>query len=409
LQLCGDVINTFWHGKHKLLAGVLSGMHLNGQRVDMVSVLGQLSARGLITKIDGPALHSIYSGPGDHSGVRWYGDRLRKLAARRHLREAAIRATQHLDHAWGTGDDDTELVAIAQFRAALDEVEAESRPEGLPVPLSMEEFLDGTMDYDWLIPGLLERSERLILTGVEGGGKSIMMGQLATTMAGGVHSFTGAVLGQGNRGVRVTVVDCENTVVQARRRFTRITGQVNKIRAESGYEPMNLKQQMAIEVRPEGIDLLRPRDISWLEHVITSTAPDVLVLGPLYKSVNADPSDETAARSVAAVFDGLRSRHGFALLIEAHSPKADDGFGNRRMAPIGSSLWMRWPEYGFGLRRAAGASQARAELVDVVAWRGSREERQWPEQLRHAHRLPWQPPPTRGDDQDDERREREGW
>lgn len=410
LQLCGDLINTFWSGKHKLLASVLSGMYLNGQRVDLISVLGQLSARGLVKKLDGPYLHTVYTGPGDHSGVQWYGDRLRKLAARRKLREATIRVQQSLDYAWGTGDDDTEGVAIADFRSALAEVEVSARPDGLPVPLTMTEFLDGPMEFDWIVPGLLERGERIIITGTEGTGKSVLTTQLSACMAGSVHPFSGAVLGRGDRGIKVLVVDCENSAVQSRRRFKRVLNQVDRLRVDSGFAPVEWKQQMSIDIRPEGIDLLKLADVAWLEHAITATAPDLLVLGPLYKTFNADPSDETAARAVVGVLDGLRARHGFALLTEAHAGKGEDGYGNRRMAPIGSSLWMRWPEYGFGLRRAKAAVEQRAELVDVVSWRGSREERQWPAQLRHAHRLPWEPPPERphapGDAAEDDEPER---
>jgi hypothetical protein len=395
LQLCGELINTFYNGKHKQLAAVLSSMYLNSQRVDLVSVLGQVSARGLITKLDGPYLHTVYTGPGDHSGVRWYGDRLRKLAARRALRDAALRVTQHLDYAWGTGDDDMEGEAIQLFRSALDEVELSARPDGGPVPISMAEFLDGPMEFNWMVPGLLERGERIILTGSEGLGKSVLTSQIGAAMAGGVHPFTGAVLGGGDRGIRVTVVDCENSAVQSRRRFKRIISQVDHLRIADGFDPADWKQQISIEIRPEGINLLKLSDMAWLEHAITATAPDLLVLGPLYKLFNDDPSNETTARAVVSVLDGLRARHGFALLTEAHAGKSEDGAGNRRMAPIGSSLWMRWPEYGFGVRRAKAAQEKRAELVDVVSWRGSREERQWPDQLRHGFRLPWEPPPER--------------
>jgi replicative DNA helicase len=286
-------------------------------------------------------------------------------------------------------------------------------PEGLPVPLTMTEFLDGPLDFDWIVPGLLERGERMIITGIEGGGKTWLCSQLAATIGGGVHPFTGAVLGQGERGIRVTVIDCENSAVQSRRRFKRILAQVDRLRCDAGYDPAEWKQQIAIDIRPEGINLLRTKDVSWLEHAISATAPDLLVLGPLYKTFNADPSDETAARAVTAVLDGLRARHGFALLTEAHAGKGEGVDGARRMAPIGSSLWMRWPEYGYGLRRARDAREARAELVDVVAWRGSREERQWPAQLRHAHRLPWEPPPERprtpGDIADEDREPEGGY
>lgn len=391
LQLCGQLVNAFWSWKHKLLASVLSGMHRNKQHVDLVSVLGQITARGLVTKLDGPYLLTVSSGPGDHSGVAWYGDRIRELYGRRQLKDAAVRLGQRLDSGWVRGDDLDVRTAISEFRTACDEAESTARPEGQPGPQSMAEFLDGPTEYDWIVPGLLERGERFFLTGSEGHGKSVLCSQLAACMAGSIHPFTGAVLGRGERGIRVTVVDCENSSVQSRRRYLRIVGQVDKLRKRAGLEPTDWKQQAAIDIRPEGIDLLKSQDVSWLEHAIAATAPDLLVLGPLYKIFQADPSDEPACREVAAVLDGLRVRHGFALITEAHPGKGLNGSGDRRMEPIGSSLWQRWPENGFGIRRAKGAQERRPELMDVVSWRGTREERQWPEQLQHCDHLPWGP------------------
>ena len=147
-------------------------------------------------------------------------------------------------------------------------------------------------------------------------------------------------------------------------------------------------ESMFIEIRPAGIDLLSGRDVAWLEHAISATAPDLLVLGPLYKLHHTNPSDETSARELVWVLDGLRERYGFALLTEAHAGNASDVNGDRLMRPIGSSLFRRWPEFGFGLRKSP--TQGAPE-VDVVSWRGSREERDWPEQLVRAETLPWMP------------------
>ena len=44
---------------------------------------------------------------------------------------------------------------------------------------------------DWVIPALLERGDRLIWTGFEGLGKSVITRQLAVCAAAGVHPFTG--------------------------------------------------------------------------------------------------------------------------------------------------------------------------------------------------------------------------
>ena len=64
------------------------------------------------------------------------------------------------------------------------------------------------------------------------------------------------------------------------------------------------------------------------------------------------------------------------------------------MRPAGSSAWLRWPEFGYGLRRAKEDDGGEhPNVVDVVAWRGSREERCWPQRLVRGRDglLPWRP------------------
>ncbi|WEX07036.1 AAA family ATPase [Rhodococcus sp. RCBS9] len=258
----------------------------------------------------------------------------------------------------------------------------------------MSDFLAAeTQARQWLVPGLLERMDRTVITGAEGGGKSVLCSQIAACLAGGVHPFGGNVMGDGNQSVRVLVIDCENSDDQSRRRYRWVIDRVKAIREQHGHGLVDWNDQMRIDTKPAGIDLLSGRDISWLENAIQSLAPDLLVLGPLYKLHHRDPSEETSAREVAHVIDGLRERHGFALLTEAHAGNSNDMQGQRVMRPIGSSLWRRWPEFGFGIRRAkSDPGLARASMVDVVSWRGSREERAWPASLQHgAVGLPWIP------------------
>ena len=54
------------------------------------------------------------------------------------------------------------------------------------------------------------------------------------------------------------------------------------------------------------------------------------------------------------------------------------------MRPVGSSLFMRWPEFGYGIRRAPISDvygKPTRQRVTVQAWRGPREERDWPKLL----------------------------
>ncbi|MGW4119864.1 AAA family ATPase [Nocardia sp. NPDC004711] len=375
------------------IAIVIAEMITAGHPVDQNTVLVEAQNRGLVpARIKPRTLLDCGDAAGLPESAGVHAERIRALSAARKLSQVGMRLAQRMETAWTSGTDPADIAAaISETRRACDDAERIATAAAEP-PTRMGDFLSIPDRHDWLVPGLLERMDRIVLTGAEGGGKSVLCSQMACTLAAGLHPFTGTVLGAGRRDIRVLVVDCENSPAQSRRRYRWMTNLVNQRRSLCEMAPVDWNDTMAIEVRPAGIDLLTGPDTAWLERVITDTAPDLLVLGPLYKLHHENPNDEKPAREIAWVLDGLRERHGFALLSEAHAGKGQASDGTRSMAPIGSSVWMRWPEFGFGLRRSANdTSKGRAELVDVVSWRGSREERLWPSSLQHAHILPWMP------------------
>jgi replicative DNA helicase len=61
---------------------------------------------------------------------------------------------------------------------------------------------------------------------------------------------------------------------------------------------------------------------------------------------------------------------------------------HRPTRPIGSSLWMRWPEFGIGIRPTS--EETRLRTVDVESWRGPRAQRPWPRRMEEgADGWPW--------------------
>lgn len=375
---------AWWNPKHAGIAAVIVGRIRAGKPVDPQLVLTDLLGRQGFGSDAGPYLITLIQRAWSPSNAAAYADRVLHCAARRNLSAAAIRLRQRLDQSWINGYGEPISDFTAELRAACDEAEradvglAEDTPS-----LTLAELLSGQDEHDWLVPGLLERAERIIITGTEGLGKSYLASQFAVCLAAGLHPFTGSVLGARRTHLRVLVVDCENGLAQSRRRFRRIMNMIND--TEQGWH-----DNLRIELRPDGLNLLGP-DAAWLERKVSINAPDLLVCGPLYRLHYANMNDETAARELVRILDGIRTRYGCALLSEAHPGHAEDGSGERRMRPAGSSLFLRWPEFGFGLRRAKGADGEHPSLVDVVAWRGSREERQWPRQLTHGGYLPWEP------------------
>ncbi|MEV4127047.1 AAA family ATPase [Nocardia sp. NPDC049707] len=375
-------------------AAIIRGLMADRKPIDPTTVLIEAQNRGLAgRKIPPLALIEAHQTAANPASVPVLAERIRNLSAARKLSDTGLRLAQRMDSAWTTGTDRADIdAAITEARRACDEAEQIAADPTSNPPTPMGDFLAQPSNHDWIVPGLLERMDRIVLTGGEGTGKSVACTQIACTLAAGLHPFTGNPLGAGGHQARVLVVDCENSPTQSRRRYKWVTRMVNDRRTNHGLSPVDWNDTMSIEIRPAGIDLRTGDDTAWLERAIADTNPDLLVLGPLYKLHRMNPNDEQPARDVVWVLDGLRERYGFALLTEAHAGKSTTGDGRRNMSPIGASLWLRWSEFGFGLARAADdPGKGRAEIVDVVSWRGSREERDWPAKLQHSHILPWMP------------------
>lgn len=375
---------AWWKPRHAEIAAVITGRLRAGKAVDPQLVLPVLLARQGFGSETGPYLLTLMEHAWHIPHAPMYADRILHCAARRNLSAAATRLRQRLDQSWVNGWEESIADFTGELRQACEDAETADAGTADDAPsLPLSELLAGRDEHDWLVPGLLERGERIVITGTEGLGKSWLISQFAACLAAGRHPFTGMPLGNGNRGLRVLVVDCENGVSQSRRRFRKIADKVDR-------QDRSWQDNLRIELRPNGLNLLGP-DAAWLERKVAASAPDLVVVGPLYRLHYSNINDEMAARELVRVLDTLRTRHGCALLSEAHPGHAEDGAGDRRMRPAGSSLFLRWPEFGYGLRRAKGAEGEHPSLVDVVAWRGSREERQWPKQLQHGHGLPWEP------------------
>jgi len=244
--------------------------------------------------------------------------------------------------------------------------------------------------YDWLIPHVIERGDRLIWTGTEGTGKSVQVRTFAVCLAAGLHPFDRAVINPG----RVLFIDCENSERKTRKHFRGLekTARIKGRRVPDG----NLR----IICRPEGIDLLSEDDAAWLLERVTAHKPDMLCIGPFYRLHHGDMNDERYARLVTVILDKARARADCALITEAHAGHGEGPV--RPVRPIGSSLLMRWPELGIGIRRAENAERSESGhymTVDVVQWRGARDDDyRWPKQLTFGSRdrdeWPWVDPAT---------------
>lgn len=231
----------------------------------------------------------------------------------------------------------------------------------------------------WVIPGLLERGDRLVWTGFEGLGKSVCVRQIAVAAAAGAHPFKHETFTP----QRVLFIDCENSERQGRRHFRKLE---YAARMKGRRVP---EDQLFLIHRPVGIDLTKPEDAAWLLERITAHEPDLLVCGPFYRLHGGDSEEEKGARRVVAALDTARVKADCALIVEHHAPHGSGG-AQRSVRPFGSSLLLRWPEMGMGIMDNSEDWPCRN--VVVTPWRGNRDERDWPRALKWGesdNEWPW--------------------
>lgn len=243
----------------------------------------------------------------------------------------------------------------------------------------LDDFLDrpNAIRPPWVIPGLLRRGWRALVIAPEGYGKSVLFRQLAICSAQGIHP-----LFQSRRcePVRTLIVDLENPEEAIDDICTPIRSQARNV---VDYQP----GRAFLWHRPGGINLRTRTGKLEFESVVRHTRPDLVALGPLYKcySVQARENDELAAGEVQRVFDDLRVRYGFALAIEHHAPKKASGHSSRELTPYGSSLWLRWPEFGLSLT----PTDESGHTLAVHRHRGDRLKAAWPDELHRSKPWPW--------------------
>lgn len=290
-----------------------------------------------------------------------------------HARQVAAGLDGVAESVWivEAADPHKDISAHLAAGLSLDAVTITRRPDAPVKPDLAPDIYDILAEpgpeYDWLVPGLLERGERFMLTGSEGLGKSMLCRGWAVAFAAGIHPTTWQTF----KALRVLYVDCENTSRQIRRSYGPIVEQAARIQAIP-------RGNLRIIRRPEGVNLPNEDDAAWLLERVVAHRPDVLFIGPLYRLHLDNPNDESTARRTVAAIDAARIRADCAVVLEAHAGHGEWG-KNRSVRPVGSSLYLRWPEFGYGLRAADGQEgEERPTMVEMLPWRGARDERTWP-------------------------------
>lgn len=350
---------AFQSPAHGHIARAIQRLTAAGQPTDAVTIADELQARHLLDEAGGRVrlAECMNRTPAASAAPRYA-----EIVLRHHRARQLLHVAHELDQAarqHGPGP------ALVQLQAHLDTLAELTINTGADPDL--DEFLaEVDDDYDWLIPGLLEHRDRVILTATEGGGKSTLLRQIAVQMACGLHPFTGDRIPS----QRTLYIDCENTARQARRALRGL-----RSTAGDDYQPGHLR----VRALGHAIALADPEIEADIASRIRRYESDVVIIGPLYKLTSGDPIKEEPAKAVADAIDRLRNIRGSAFLIEAHSPYPEGTGKKRVIRPYGASLWSRWPEFGLHL----------ADDGKIMHWRGERETRDWPAALERSQPWPW--------------------
>lgn len=254
---------------------------------------------------------------------------------------------------------------------------------GPPGDVDVAEFINEQEEPTaTVVPGDLAEDDRVVIVAPEGVGKSELVRQVVMACAFGLHPFTFRPM----PAVPGLLVDLENPrqLVRERLRYlAELAGRAN---------PDN-RAPCTLWHKPGGIDLRKRSDRLAFEDILRRKRPKLVGLGPVYKAYSrkASENDEQVASEVQAILDDLRTRFGFALLLEHHAPQASNGV--RDLRPFGSSLWLRWPEFGLNLK--PDPKRPRQVLI-VGRWRGDRSQAQWPDELHRGQVWPWEGKWTHG-------------
>lgn len=236
----------------------------------------------------------------------------------------------------------------------------------------------------WVIPGTLAQSERLIVTGFEGQGKSQLLRQWAVQCATGINPFTLGAMDP----VKVLYIDGENEPNQTLESWQWLI-ELAKYHTDDGLQRGMLT--VLEEWDNADLDLSSSGGTSWLHERIHAYQPQLCLLGPLTNMVGRDTKDDEPVRRLKRAINSARSICGTAFIMEHHAPHKGPNDKRRSVRPYGSSMFLKWPDYGYGLLPDYDAQEGH---YIWERWRWPRvRNRAWPAGLRwgvpEAMEWPW--------------------
>lgn len=302
------------------------------------------------------------------ASVKYYAGRLRNESLRRYATASGTRLLNSLKN-----NEVDPIEAVERLRAELEAMPVQAAHEDDTWTIQELMALPERPD-NWTIPGILRENERLVLTGSEGGGKSVFIYQVLTGAAWGVDTFTM----ERYEPKRVLFLDVENSDFQQAGNLRKIVPHLTEIAPDVDPNWKSMKRRV--------VDLMATRDKADVIKRIAHYNPEVLYIGTAYKLASISDDAHRSVKAIQSTVDKIREEVGCSVIIEHH---AGHGTMNDRnsMRPEGSSYWLRWPDFGYGLRRI---DTTTGKIVQLKAWRGDRVRGyNYPAGLREGAVMPW--------------------
>jgi replicative DNA helicase len=351
------VASDFYRPLHQQIFAAMCSVVANGIELDPVIVASEMNNNEIVSKLIGLAGNTP-----SHTGAGNYADIIRKHSVARSL-ISKMRLTQ-TDLMSGS-DPYQEANAVEKFVSMIGVVNS-TGPESVTLA-ELERNADAIAPV--VIPGMMHRDYRTIVVAEEGAGKSLLLRTIAMSAAQGYHPFSHRRIDP----VRALIVDLENptqAITQTAVPFSRMLQSLNP----ENYE----EERLRFWRRPGGIEIRSLSDRAELQREIAFHKPELVVIGPIYKMYRrgSNESYEDSADQAMAVLDDLRTKYGFALIMEHHAAKGRAG--ERELTPMGSQRWMAWPEIGISLYK----DKIDKTVMHVERYRGDRLQGvSWPDKI----------------------------
>lgn len=362
----------FYKPAHGSVFHAIRWLYDTGLPIDSVTVADRLRQDGQLEAIGGPqVLAQIMSSTPATTNARRYAE----IVARHSYARRLLTGLQAGVGGLYEGRDPVEVAEQVETGLSAAGTAAVGVPDDL---YSLDEWLlEDHRPTPWAVEDLIRIGWRLVIIASEGRGKSVVSRQIALCAANGIHPFNRRPI----PAINTLLIDLENPGEAIKETGASITDKLKTLTGSSYRE-----HGCWMWHRPAGIDLRARRDRAELEQVIGHVQPQLICIGPLYRTFTRRGREdhEEVAEQVQSVIDKMRERHQFGIIIEHHAPKGS--LGKRDLVPFGSSLWQRWPDLGLTLDKDPDVAGA----LRIGEYRGARVKATWPDRLdRGEYGWPW--------------------